>query len=184
MNQSARMCGRSLAAMRYTSLANWAKFASGELVVLQAVGIDLQDFLPQVVLVPAHVAQVDGEDRLLRIDGLGHDDRRLEGQAVDQLREGGPVQPHLVVGHLLVIVEQVGEREVPQERPIRGLGLRQVGVNGRDHLLLALERAGFAAGERRPSRIHRLSSSFSASDGLSGASSGGMSPSTPTRVQR
>jgi hypothetical protein len=41
------------------------------LAVLQAVGVDAEDFLPEVAAVPVEVADVDGEDGAGLVDGSG-----------------------------------------------------------------------------------------------------------------
>ena len=152
------------------------------LVVLQAIGIVAEQFVPEVVLVPADVAEVDGEDGLLAVDRLRHDDLGLPAQAVDQLRDGGPGQPQVVVADRLVVV-QVVNREVAEEGPI-GLGQRlEVVADGDEDVLLPLERAvdRIGGGNVAPASIQRPIRARSASEGL--GPEGGMSFSTPTRSQ-
>ena len=97
------------------------------LVVLQAVGVATQDLVAELTLIPAHVAEVDGEDGLRGVDRLGDDDLGLPAQAVDQLGDGGAGEPQVVIAEAPVVV-QVVEREVAQEGAV---ALAHVGAGGR-----------------------------------------------------
>ena len=84
-------------------------------VIAQPIGIRLDDFGPEVFLVPVQIANVENEDGLFLVDGLGHGDAQLPAQAVDGLGQRCPVRAEVGVGNLRVVV-QVGQREIPQER--------------------------------------------------------------------
>ena len=86
-------------------------------LVREAVGIGPLDRLPEVGAVPVEVGEVDGEDRLRRVDRQGDHDPGLAAQAVDRLGERRAGEPEVGLG-LGRVVGQVVDGEEPDLRSV------------------------------------------------------------------